>query len=232
MTKYFAVPALLAVFFTFTSCVEIAHAILVGDDDTVCGEDVQTTYQPVSPKALAMTAPLDSSTILVFVNEQGTEMKMTVQKIQDDKARLNYKMLCSNYSYNTMQYEYCASQMLNYEFRNEQYDAEISYYWFLDHSEEMIYDRFRTTIGVGNFLGGYNTWVADTRSNPLSESLLLPNEYERTVGDTTLLGRPFQNVTYHNWGVNKGKGFFFQKGVGVVAMWAENRAFWVLVRVE
>lgn len=47
-----------------------------------------------------------------------------------------------------------------------------------------------------------------------------------------MLGRPSQDVTYHNWGINKGKGYFFQKGVGIVALWSENQAFWVLDAME
>ena len=58
------------------------------------------------------------------------------------------------------------------------------------------------------------------------------SEWQRTVGDTTMLGRPSQDVTYHNWGINKGKGYFFQKGVGIVALWSENQAFWVLDAME
>lgn len=231
MTKYFVVPALFAFILVFSSCEE-ALSILI-NDDTVCGEDVYTGYQPVSPDAFEMTVALTPQTTLVFVNAQQEEMILTVKEVRDQKTVMFYKNLCFNLSNNDSQDEYCDAQTLEYIFQDPQHDAEMRYNWYVDNSGEMIYDAFNVSINVKNSsLGGDNTWVANPRAQQLPEDLTRPKEYERVVGDTTMLGRPFQNVTYHNWGYNKGKGFFFQKGVGVVAMWVENKAFWVLDRVE
>lgn len=231
MTKYFVMPVLFAFFFMCSSCHEVIAVIL--DDDTVCGEDVYTGYQPVSNHALEMTAALNAQTRIVFKNAAGEEMVLTLKEVREQKAPMSYKNLCYNASYNISQDEYCDIQMLDYIFVDAANNAEIWYSWYVDHSGEMIYDVFSTSVRVKNpMIGGSNTWVADNRGQQLPENLTTPDEWERTVGDTTMLGHSFRDVTYHNWGVNKGKGFFFQKGVGIVAIWAENEAFWVLDRVE
>ncbi|HOY06200.1 MAG TPA: hypothetical protein PLO67_12405 [Saprospiraceae bacterium] len=224
MTKYFAVPALLMFSILFTSCDELVAIAL--DDDTVCGEDVYTGYQPVSNHALEIV-PLTDSTQFTFVNAAGEEMKLTLRKKTDQKGRLDYKTLCYNASYNISQSEYCESQMLEYIFENTDHKAEIRYNWYVNNSGEMLYDAFSTSIKLDNYLGGSNNWVADDRANELPV-IYGVGEWARPVGDTVMLGQSFQNVTYYNWGVNKGKGYFFVEGKGVVAMWAENKAFWVL----
>ncbi len=230
MTKYFAVPVLFTFIFMCSSCQE-AFVFLV-DDDTVCGENVNTGYQTVSNKAFQMTAALNPQSRLVFVNEQDVKMVLPLVNIREQKGHLYYKILCNNYAYNVTQYEYCEAQMLDYIFCDTVNNAEIRYSWYVDHSNEMIFDMFSTSLRVDNYLGGSDRFVADSRGQRLPANLTNPNEWERTVGDTTMLGRPFQDVTYHNWGMNKGKGYFFQKGVGIVAMWSENQAFWVLDAME
>ncbi len=208
----------------FTSCKEIIAVAL--DDKTVCGEDVYTGYQPVSNHALEIV-PLNDSTQYTFVNETGEEMKLTLREKRDRKGRLNYKTLCYNASYNISQYEYCESQNLEYVFENTEHHAQIRYNWYVNNSGEMLYDAFSTSITLDNYLGGSNEWVADNRANQLPP-IYGAGEWARPVGDTVMLGKSFKNVTYYNWGVNKGKGFFFVEGTGVVALWAENKAFWVL----
>ena len=144
---------------------------------------------------------------------------------------MNYKTLCYNASYNITQYEYCEAQNVEYIFKNAEKGAEIRYNWYIDHAGEALYNAFSTYIYMGTLTGGSNTWVADDLGNELP---VIPgmNESARLVGDTTIMGHPFHNVTYYNWGINAGKGFYFEKGKGVVALQANNEVLWVLDRVE
>lgn len=80
--------------------------------------------------------------------------------------------------------------------------------------------------------GGSLRLVADSRGKQLPNEITKPGEWERTVGDTIMMGRNFKQVTYTNWGMNQGKGIFFQKGLGIVAIYSDNKVVWVLDRVE
>ncbi|MCA0235221.1 MAG: hypothetical protein LCH81_02430 [Bacteroidetes bacterium] len=229
MKKYFVVPAFFAAAMLFTSCDQLVRAAI--DDDTVCGENVNTGYRTVSDKAYEMMPVMNENTRFVYTNAAGEEMKLTLKEKREQKAVLNYKILCYNASYNITQYEYCETQMVDYVFENAEQGAKIYYSWYLDQKDEMIYNAFNTSIYMGTLTGGSNTWVADDLGNELP-AIAGMGEWAREVGDTTILGRPFHNVTYYNWGINAGKGFYFEKGKGVIALQANNDILWVLDRVE
>lgn len=62
--------------------------------------------------------------------------------------------------------------MLDYIFVDAANNAEIWYSWYVDHSGEMIYDVFSTTVRVRIcMIGGSNTWAADNRGQQLPENL-------------------------------------------------------------
>jgi len=236
MTKYIAVPFFAAVLFVLTACeATLEHVIF--HDPTVCGEDEYRGYQTISPRAKAFVAPLDSNTRFVYVNEKGSQITLHLKQIGDQKTRLKYKTLCYNSEWNTSQYEYCDAQYLNYIFvsDNEQ-DMKIEYSWYIDHTSSsesaQLFQVFSPRIEMGDYYIGIVSYLAEDYYQPVPDKSGLFNNWERPVGDTTMLGHSFQNVTYINWGVNPGKGFFFQKGVGVVAIRPDNEQFWVLDRVE
>ncbi len=236
MTKYIAVPFFVAVLFLFTACEEtVKHVIF--HDDTVCGEDVYTGYQTISLRAKAFATPLDSNTRFVYVNEKGGQMTLRLKEIRDHKSRLNYKTLCYNSEWNTSQYEYCDAQMLDYIFvSDDAHDTKIWYSWYIDHTsgdgQGQLFQVFSPSIYMGGYYSGSVNYLAEDYYQSLPNNMPQFNNWERPVGDTTMLGRSFQNVTYVNWGMNQGKGFFYQKGVGVVAIRPDGEQFWVLDRVE
>lgn len=229
MKKYFVVPAIVAIAMSFTSCERFVEVIL--DDDTVCGEDVNIGYEPISNEAYTMMPQLSQNTRFVYTNAAGEEMQLTCTEKREQKSAVKYKILCYNASYHITQYEYCDAQSVEYIFKNAEKGAEIRYSWFIDHSGEMLYNAFSTYLYMGTTTGGINTWVADDLGNELP-AIAGMGEWAREVGDTTILGRPFHNVTYYNWGINAGKGFYFEKGKGVIALQANNEVLWVLDRVE
>ncbi|MBL7783493.1 MAG: hypothetical protein JNM22_19830 [Saprospiraceae bacterium] len=229
MTKYLVVPAFIAMILSITSCERFVEVIL--DDDTVCGEDVNTGYQPVSNEAYAMMPQLSQNTRFVYTNAAGEEMVLICSEKREQKNVVQYKTLCYNASYHTTQYEYCEAQNVEYIFKNTEKGAEIRYNWYIDHSGEMLYNAFSTYIYMGTLTGGSNTWVADDLGNELPVMAGM-NESAHPVGDTTILGHSFHDVTYYNWGVHAGKGFYFEKGKGVVALQANKEVLWVLDRVE
>ena len=84
MTKYLVVPAFIAMILSITSCERFVEVIL--DDDTVCGEDVNTGYQPVSNEAYAMMPQLSQNTRFVYTNAAGEEMVLICSEKREQKA--------------------------------------------------------------------------------------------------------------------------------------------------
>ncbi|MBC7777022.1 MAG: hypothetical protein H7246_16440 [Phycisphaerae bacterium] len=238
MTKLLAIPALISLMFLFSSCCEDALTHIILDDDTVCGEDVNTGYQPVSENAKRVLFPIATDTRLIFVNQAGEEMTLSVKKATDQKSTLNYKVLCSNYDWNTCQYEFCNGQMLDYTFESDPAHGIKIYYsmWvdFVKDDSGTLFDQFSARLWTDELglSGGNLRLVADNRGQQLPAELTKPGDWERVVGDTTMLGHPFHDVTYTNWGMNQGRGIFFQKGLGIIGIYAGNEVIWVLDRVE
>ena len=236
MKKYSAVPVLL-VSLLLSSCVNTVEHIIF-DDDTVCGENVNTGYQRVSAEANQVLPVITPNTRLVFVNKAGEEMSLTLKKQTDQSSVLNYKILCSNYEWNTTQFEYCSGQVLDYVFESDPvHGIRVDYSLWVDFVHDgsgALFDRCSASLWTEEHAlsGGTIRFVADQRGNQLPDELTRAGEWDRAVGDTTMLGRKFHDVTYTNWGVNKGKGIFFQKGLGIIGINAGNEVIWVLDRVE
>lgn len=235
MTKYLAISFLTAVLFVMTSCEEVARHIIF-NDDTVCGENIKTAYQPLTNKAKSVIAPITANTRFVYVNGVGEEMILTLKRSADQKTILNYKQLCYNAEWNTAQYEYCEAQSLEYVFESDPaHNTQIYYNLYVNHvpRDGRFFDAFSASLYMHQPLtGGGTQFIADDRGQSLPPMPESHPEWERSVGDTTMLNRTFQNVIYANWGINEGKGIFFQKGVGIIAIRSGDAAFWVLDRVE
>ncbi len=231
--KFLFCLLLAAPLFLTSSCCDCDYnPIWIIDPPEAVGPDSSLGYLPLTAQTRATLPVFTKDSRLVFVDSVGTERVFKMNILTESTYHTNHIILYSNAG--GSRYAYYDAQTIRYFFTAGDGVDEpfINYVLRVWTYGDQLYDEIFMQAHWNTTHYGQADFVTDDRGSTLDSYVRDLRSNEHPLAHVDLLGRGFDDVIFVSRPEDDTRGFYFKKGVGVVAYQLQGNVLWVLDRVE